>query len=135
MGKNAHHEGNRLLLASKMIEHGFEKGAAFNTPAGVVQVILEDPQEKIEKFYELAKRDYVEWVKQKAKNHQEVKDQIGNPRIHFSNLEFDDDLYVHKLENNGHSLTFDQNYNGLDVYKELLLAIRALTAQINKIGA
>lgn len=125
-GPKAHHEGNRLLIASKMIEYGFEKGAAYNIPGGRVEVLLEGPKGKIEDFYKTAKRDFEVWVKSKAKDHSEVKEQIGNPGIKFTDLDFDDDLLVHKLEIYGHSLTFDQIYNGVDVYKELKNEIKQL---------
>ncbi|MBD3261202.1 MAG: hypothetical protein GF334_05885 [Candidatus Altiarchaeales archaeon] len=118
-GKNAQHEGNRLLMASKMIEHGFEKGAVFNLPDGRVEVLMEGPKEKIVQFHSMASRDFESWVKAKAKDHKTVKEQIGNPGVKFTSPEFDDDLLVHKLEIYGHSLTFDQIYKGVDVYKDL----------------
>ena len=118
-GPKAHHEGNRLLMASKMIEHGFEKGAVFNLPDGRVEVLLEGPKEKIQDFHRTSKRDFTAWVKAKVKDHKEVKKQIGNPGIRFSDLDLNNDLLVHKLEIYGHSLSFDQIYKGVDVYKDL----------------
>ncbi len=129
-GKNAHHEGNRLLMASKMIEWGFEKGAAYNQPGSRVEVLIAGPREKIIEFYETAKRDFTTWVKAKDKDHHAIKEQIGNPGLRFSALDFDDELLIHKLEIYGHSLTFDQIYKGVDVYKELISAIRGLTREL-----
>jgi acylphosphatase len=119
-GEKAQHEGNRLLMTSKMIEHGFEKGAVFNLPDGRVEILLEDSQEKIEGFHAMTKRDFVAWVKLKLVNQEAIKKQIGNPGINFSELDFNDDLFVHKLEIFSHSLTFDQIYKGIDVYKNLV---------------
>ena len=118
-GAKAQHEGNRLLLSSKMIEFGFEKGSVYNLPGGRVQVLLEGHRDKIEEFYKITKRDFFDWVKAKAKDDKAVKEQIGNPGIRFTELDFDEDLLVHRLEVYGHSLTFDQIYKGVDVFKEL----------------
>lgn len=125
-GPKAQHEGNRLLMASKMIEFGFEKGAAYNLPGGRVEVLLEGPKEKIIDFYNMAKRDFESWVKAKAKDGKAVKEQFGNPGVRFTSLDFDEDLLVHRLEIYGHSLTFDQIYKGVDVYKDLKTAIYVL---------
>ncbi|MBL7160588.1 MAG: acylphosphatase [Candidatus Aenigmarchaeota archaeon] len=129
-GTKAQHEGNRLLLASKMIEFGFEKGAVFNLPDGRVEVLLEGERERIEKFHTTAKNDFTSWVMAKTEEHNAVKEQIGNPGIMFSDLDFNDDLLVHKLEIYGHSLTFDQIHKGVDVYKELTQAIRELRGEL-----
>ena len=67
-GAKAQHEGNRLLMASKMIEFGFEKGSVYNLPGGRVQVLLEGHRDKIEEFYKITKRDFFDWVKAKAKD-------------------------------------------------------------------
>lgn len=131
-GPCAQHEGNRLLLASKMIEYGFGKGAVYNIPGGRVEVLLEGPKEKIEVFHKTAKRDFEAWVKAKARDSNDVKEQIGNPGINFTDLDFDDDLIVHKLEIFGHSLTFDQIFKGVDVYKELNKEIRKLALIASK---
>ncbi len=132
-GPKVQHEGNRLLMASKMIEHGFEKGAVFNLPDGRVEVLLGGPKEKIEEFHNIAKNDFIEWVKPKAVDHEDVKKQIGNPGIRFSELDFDDDLFVHELEIYGHSLTFDQIYKGVDVYKELIQAIKDVRKDVSEL--
>ena len=133
-GSKAQHEGNRLLLASKLIEFGFEKGAVFNLPDGRVEVLLEGLKDKIEEFHNMVKKDFIAWVKAKAHDHEAVKKQIGNPGIHFSELDYNEDLLVHKLEIYGHSLTFDQIYKGVDVYKDLTQAIRELREVLQKSG-
>jgi len=69
-------------------------------------------------------------AKARALDHEAVKEQIGNPGIRFSELEFNDDLLVHKLAIYGHSLIFDQIYKGVDVYRELTMAIRELRAEL-----
>ena len=56
-------------------------------------------------FHSTKKKDFVKSVEEKAKNHDEVKKQIGNPGISFTNPEFDDDLIVHKIGLFSHSLT------------------------------
>lgn len=132
-GANAQHEGNRLLMSSKMIEHGFEKGAAFNLPDGRVEILLEGPADKIKEFHRIAKRDFLVWVKTKVMNRKTMEKQIGNPGIKFSELDFDNDLLVHKLEIYGHSLTFDQIYKGVDVYKDLTQAIKDLRKTMKKL--
>ena len=131
-GPRAQHEGNRLLMSSKMIEHGFEKGAVFNLPDGRVEVLLEGREKKIREFYQTSKRDFTSWVKSKARDYEEVKDQIGNPGVRFSVLDMNKDLLVHKLEIYGHSLTFDQIHKGVDVYRELTQAIRELRRELQK---
>lgn len=133
-GEKAQHEGNRLLMTSKMIEHRFEKGAAFNLPDGRVEILLEDSQEKIERFHEMAKNDFVSWVETKLVNQEAIKKQIGNPGINFSELDFNDDLLVHKLEIFSHSLTFDQIYKGVDVYTDLTQAIKDLRDTLQKMA-
>ena len=125
-GSKAQHEGNRLLMASKMIEHGFEKGAVFNLPDGRVEVLIEGSRDRIETFHSLAKEDFTAWVKSKATDHETVEKQIGNPGIKFSDLDYDEDLLIHKLEIYGHSLTFDQIYKGVDVYKNLIITQQKL---------
>ncbi len=132
-GPKAQHEGNRLLMTSKMIEHGFEKGAVFNLPDGRVEVLLEGSKDSIDEFHNLAKKDFIAWVKSKAINHEAVKKQIGNPGIRFSELDYNEDLLVHKLEIYGHSLTFDQIYKGVDVYKDLTQAIVELRETLQEL--
>ena len=132
-GPKAQHEGNRLLLTSKLIEHHFEKGAVFNLPDGRVEILIEGEKDKIVDFHSIAKRDFVKWVEEKAKNHDEVKKQIGNPGISFSDPEFDNDLIVHKIGLFSHSLTFDQVYKGVDIFKELNKTNKDLQTSIQKL--
>ncbi|MFQ5888264.1 MAG: acylphosphatase, partial [Candidatus Hydrothermarchaeales archaeon] len=103
-----------------LIEFGFEKGAVFNLPDGRVEVLLGGPKEKIKEFHNIVLENFIHWAKAKAKDHEALKKQIGNPGIRFSELDFNEDLLVHKLATYGHSLTFDQIYKGVDIYKNLV---------------
>ncbi len=129
-GSKAQHEGNRLLLTSKLIEHHFKKGAVFNLPDGRVEVLLEGLEDKINGFHTIVKRDFVRWVEEKAKDKDEVKKQIGNPGISFTDLEFDEDLIIHDIGLFSHSLTFDQVYKGVDIFKELNKTNKGLQSAI-----
>ena len=119
-------------MASKMIEHGFERGSAYNTPGGRVGVLLEGCRRKIIEFYRIARRDYFEWVRRRARDNRELEDQVGNPGVCFTSLDFDDELLVRKLEICVHTPIFDQIHKGVDVHKELTQAIRELRRELQK---
>ncbi len=123
-GPKAQHEGNRLLMMSKMIEHHFEYGSMFNLPDTRVEVLLGGSKEEIIKFHNLVREDFTNWVKNKVKDHQAVKDQIGNPGILVTDLTFSEHIRVHKIGLFSHSLTFDQIHKGVDIYGDLKKVIK-----------
>jgi len=64
-------------------------------------------------------------LEESARDVEEIKNMIGNPHpnITVTELTFDDNLVVLDIGLFSHSLTFDQIYKGVDVYKELTKAL------------
>jgi len=120
------HVGCRLAVTKKMIHAGFKKGGAFNMPDGRVEVVLEGTREEIENMHREISENLYNWIVDAAKDREGTKAKLGNPGIKVSPLHFDSDLLVLDIGLYSHSLTFDQIYKGVDVYKELIGAIRDL---------
>ncbi len=125
-GEKAQHVGLRLLLTNKIIHAGFTKGGVFNLPDGRVEVVLEGDKEKIEAMHNETKDRLIDWLKERAKEKKELL-HFTNPAIkRVTDLEFNEDLLVLDVSLFSHSLTFDQIYKGIDVYKDLTKAILKL---------
>ncbi len=123
------HVGCRLTIVKQMIHKGFTKGGAFNLPTGEVRVVLEDDKEKIESFHKEVEDNLIEWL---TKENEELHKKIGNPGIEVKPIVYDEKILVLDIGLYGHSLTFDQIYKGVDVYKELITAISGLNKTIKK---
>lgn len=129
-GEKVQHVGLRLIITNKIIHAGFTKGGAFNMPDGRVEVVLEGDEEKILSIHKEIKEHLIDWLKERAKNEEELK-KITNPAIKkVTDLEFKEDLLVLDVGLFSHSLTFDQIYKGVDVYKDLTSAIKDLKETI-----
>lgn len=65
---------------------------------------------------------------------EEFKRRMGNPHpsLTVTDLEFKEDLLVLDVGLFSHSLTFDQIYKGVDVYKELIGAIKNLNETLKE---
>jgi acylphosphatase len=125
-GKNVQHVGCRIRVTSYLIHQGFKKGGAFNLPDGRVEVVLEGDEEDIQKAHEEISHNLVDWLKKDADNVEKLIKKIGNPGIKVTNLEVNEDLLVLDIGLFSHSLTCDQIYKGVDVYKGLTEAIEKL---------
>ncbi|MEA3255383.1 MAG: hypothetical protein U9Q22_06065, partial [Candidatus Altiarchaeota archaeon] len=68
----------------------------------------------------------VEWLKKDAVDVDNLVKKIGNPGIKVTELEYNEDILVLDIGLFSHSLTFDQIYKGVDVYKGLANAIKDL---------
>ena len=127
-GKNVQHIGCRLLVTKRLIHMGLTKGGAFNLPDGRVEIVLEGSEEQIKNTHNDVKENLVSWIKQSAEERQDLNRLIGNPKpdVRITGLEFNDSLLVLDIGLFSHSLTFDQIYKGVDVYKDLTKAILSL---------
>ncbi|MBS3057422.1 MAG: acylphosphatase [Candidatus Diapherotrites archaeon] len=125
-GEKVQHVGLRLIVTNKIIHAGFTRGGAFNMPDGRVEVVLEGDKEMIQAIHKEIKEHLIDWLKERAKDEEELK-KITNPAIkRVTDLEFKEDLLVLDVGLFSHSLTFDQIYKGVDVYKDLTSAIKEL---------
>jgi len=131
-GKNVQHVGCRLLITRAMIHAGFTKGGAFNLPDGRVEVVLEGSKEDIESFHHRVGEELIDWIIERAEDKKEIKRKIGNPGIKVEEIEWRDDIIVLDIGLFSHSLTFDQIYKGVDVYKDLTKAISELRETLRK---
>lgn len=118
--------GCKLRVTSALIHAGFTKGGAFNLPDGRVEVVLEGDEEDIERLHRDISEHLVEWLKKDAVDVDNLVEKIGNPGIRVTELEYDEDILVLDIGLFSHSLTFDQIYKGVDVYKGLANAIKDL---------
>ena len=109
-----------------MIHAGFKKGGAFNLPDGRVEVVVQGEEEQIKKAHKEISDNLVDWLIKEADDREALKEKIGNPGIKVSPLEYNDDILVLDIGLFSHSLTFDQIYKGVDVYKDLAQAINQL---------
>ncbi|MDD2666605.1 MAG: hypothetical protein PHD13_05210 [Methanocellales archaeon] len=127
-GNHVQHIGCRLTVTTKLIHDGFKKGGAFNLPDGRVEVVLEGSKDDITHAHREIKENLISWLEESARDVEAIKNMIGNPHpnIKVTDLDFDDNLVVLDIGLFSHSLTFDQIYKGVDVYKELTTAIRNL---------
>lgn len=125
-GKNVQQVGCKLRVTSALIHAGFTKGGAFNLPDGRVEVVLEGDEEDIERLHRDISEHLVEWLKKDAVDVDNLVEKIGNPGIRVTELEYDEDILVLDIGLFSHSLTFDQIYKGVDVYKGLANAIKDL---------
>lgn len=126
------HEGVRLIITKNLIHMGFTKGGAFNLPDGRVEVVLEGDKEKLIEAHKEIKENLLEWMLQASNDREKLKEKIGNPGVKVSDLEFNENLLVLDIGLFGHSLTFDQIYKGVGVYKELTKAIKNLNKTLEK---
>lgn len=131
-GKNVpvQHVGCRLIVTKEMIHAGFKKGGAFNMPDGRVEVVLEGSRGNIENMHGRVSENICRWVANARNGGRAAKARQGNGGIVVSPLEFDDSLLVLDIGLYSHSLTFDQIYKGVDVYRELIGAIRDLRSTL-----
>jgi len=130
-GRQAQHIGCRLTVTTEMIHAGFLRGGAFNLPDGRVEVVLEGRRQDIESFH--ARMDgggLAELIIQRANDQKAVRKLIGNPGLIVNPLEYRDDIIVLDIGLFSHSLTFDQIYKGVDVYRDLTAAIKDLRQEI-----
>ncbi len=127
-GKNVQHIGCRLIVTKQLIHTGLTKGGAFNLPDGRVEIVLEGSEDQLKNAHNYIKDNLIEWIKQSANEREELKRLIGNPKpdVKISELEFNDSLLVLDIGLFSHSLTFDQIYKGIDVYKDLTKSILLL---------
>ncbi|MEW5995974.1 MAG: acylphosphatase [Candidatus Micrarchaeota archaeon] len=118
------HIGCRLVLTEKMIHAGFKKGWVFNLPDGRVEVLIEGNRKDIETFYSEVKENLVRWLEEKTDNKERLRQMIGNPGIAVSTLELKSGLLVLDVGLFSHSLEMNQLEKGVDVYYNLMQAIR-----------
>ena len=130
--KNVQHVGCRLKVTSKLIHDGFKKGGAFNMPDGRVEVVLEGEEEEIERAHRDISENLVDWLIKDADDVDKVVERIDNPGIKVSDLEYNDDILVLDIGLFSHSLTFDQIYKGVDVYKGVKEAITGLNETLKE---
>ncbi|OIO21767.1 hypothetical protein COV61_05145 [Candidatus Micrarchaeota archaeon CG11_big_fil_rev_8_21_14_0_20_47_5] len=123
---SAQHIGCRLVLTEKMIHAGFKKGMVFNLLDGTVEVALEGPKKEIESFHAEVKKHLVEWLLEKSNDREKLKKLIGNPGISITELELKPKITVLDIGLYSHSLEMNQLGKGVDVYYELVDAIRDL---------
>ena len=126
------HIGCRMIITREMILAGFKKGGAFNLPDGRVEVILDGSKEEIDDFYNKVKENLFDWLIASAKDKNKLKENLGNPGIRVSDLEFNENLLVLDIGLFSHALTFDQIYKGVDVYQDLTIAIKNLNLTLEK---
>lgn len=126
------HEGVRLIITKNLIHMGFTKGGAFNLPDGRVEVVLEGDKQKLIEAHKEVKENLLQWMLQASQDREKLKKKIGNPGVKVSDLEFNDNLLVLDIGLFAHSLTFDQIYKGVSVYKELSKAIKNLDKTLEK---
>ncbi len=133
-GKEVQHVGCRLTVTKKLIYADFKKGGAFNLPDGRVEVVLEGDEDRIKCMHEEIRENLINWLEQSAMGREELKRRIGNPHpsITVSDLEFKEDLLVLDISLFSHTLTFDQIYKGVDVYKELIGVIKNLNETLKE---
>jgi len=131
-GKEVQHVGCRLRLTSALIHAGFKKGGAFNLPDGRVEVVLQGEEEQIKKVHKEISDNLVEWLIKEADDREALKKKIGNPGIKVLPIEYNEDILVLDIGLFSHSLTFDQIYKGVDVYKDLATAINQLNETLKK---
>jgi len=136
-GKNVQHIGCRLVITRELIHRGFKKGGAFNLPDGRVEVVLEGTEKQLETFRKDVDENLMGWLDKYVEDRdiltKEMFEKIKNPGIHVSpKLEYSDELLVLDIGLFSHSLTFDQVYKGIDVYKELKDAINKLSNTLDK---
>ena len=131
-GKEVQHVGCRLKITSALIHAGFKKGGAFNLPDGRVEVVLEGEEKQVEKVHKDISDNLVDWLIRDAVDREALKKRIGNPGIKVSPLEYNNDIIVLDIGLFSHSLTFDQVYKGVDVYKDLAHAINQLNDTLKK---
>ena len=131
-GKNVQHVGCRLRVTSALIHAGFTKGGAFNLPDGRVEVVLEGDEEDIERVHREISEHLLEWLKKDAVDVDNLVEKIGNPGIKVTELEYNEDILVLDIGLFSHSLTFDQIYKGVDVYKGLANAINDLNETLKE---
>ena len=129
-GKEAQHVGCRLKITSALIHAGFKKGGAFNLPDGRVEVVLEGEEEQVKKVHKDISDNLVDWLIKDADDREGLKKRIGNPGIKVTPLEYNNDIIVLDIGLFSHSLTFDQIYKGVDVYRDLTAAIKDLRQEI-----
>ncbi|MDI6888555.1 MAG: acylphosphatase [Methanocellales archaeon] len=127
-GKEVQHIGCRLTVTRELIRAGFTKGGAFNLPDGRVEVVLEGDEDRIKYMHKEVRENLVNWLEQGAVDRKTLKRRMGNPHpsLTVTDLEFKEDLLVLDIGLFSHSLTFDQIYKGVDVYKELIGVIKNL---------
>ncbi|MFH1224629.1 MAG: hypothetical protein V1676_02385 [Candidatus Diapherotrites archaeon] len=127
-GKNVpvQHTGCRIIITKELIHMGFTKGGAFNLPDGRVEVVLEGDRERLIETHKAIKENLYSWLINASENKEGLKKKLGNPGVKVSKLEFNGSLLVLDIGLFSHSLTFDQIYKGVDVYKELVNACREL---------
>ena len=131
-GKEVQHVGCRLTITSALIHAGFQKGGAFNLPDGRVEVVLEGEEEQIKKVHKEISENPVHWLIRDADDREAPVKKIGNPGIKVTPLEYNDDILVLDIGLFSHSLTFDQIYKGVNVYKDLTDAIKQLNKTLTK---
>jgi acylphosphatase len=131
-GEVVQHAGCRLRITSALIHAGFKKGGAFNLPDGRVEVVLEGEEEQVKKVHRDISDNLVEWLIRDADDREGLKKRIGNPGIKVTPLEYNNDIIVLDIGLFSHSLTFDQIYKGVDVYKDLAHAISRLNETLKK---
>ena len=124
------HEGCRMIITTQLINEGITKVGAFNLPDGRVEVVFEGDEEKLIAIHKEIKDNLYAWMKAKAADAEALRKRIGNPGVIVSDLEFNDNLLVLDIGLFSHSLTFDQIYKGVSVYKELAVALTGLNETI-----
>jgi len=130
-GKSVQHIGLQLIVTTEMIHRGFTNGGAFNLPDGRVEVVLEGKKDDIIDFHKHISENLISILESKTTDKEELIRRIDNPGIKVEELEFRDDLLVLDIGLFSHSLTFDQIYKGVDVYKELRNAINKLNKTLS----
>ncbi|MBI5060915.1 MAG: hypothetical protein HZB67_01230 [Candidatus Aenigmarchaeota archaeon] len=128
------HEGCRMIVTTFLIHKGFTKGGAFNMPDSRVEVVLEGDKERLIAIHKEIKDNLYEWMKRASGNAEKLRKRLGNPGVVVSDLEFDEDLLVLDIGLFSHSLTFDQIYKGVSVYKDLSEAIKGLNQTLETIN-
>ena len=126
------HEGVRLIITKNLIHMGFTKGGAFNLPDGRVEVVLEGEKQKLIEAHKEVKENLLQWMLQASNDREKLKEKIWNPGVKVSDLEYNENLLVLDIGLFAHSLTFDQIYKGVSVYKDLAMAIENLNKTFEK---
>ncbi|MFH1095371.1 MAG: acylphosphatase [Candidatus Micrarchaeota archaeon] len=120
------HIGCRLAITEQMLHAGFTKGMVFNLHDGTVEVALEGKRKDIEAFHADVRDHLVSWLESRATNKDYLKMMLGNPGLVVSDIEYKPTLRMLDIGLFSHSLELNQLEKGVDVYYELIAAIRGL---------
>jgi hypothetical protein len=135
VGSNLVDGGVRLSLTNRMIRIGVQWGSVENIGTKKLVVKLGGTKEEIIKHRKTIVNNFEKWLNEDIGERERLVKKIANPKIRFTKLVFDNDMFILPMNMHSHGLQCDQLRKGVDVYYELKEAmhdLRDINAQLLK---